>query len=587
MQDNAEEVIVKTLGDSLPDRGAKPGSLYSSIMPLKQQRQLPTSDASTEVLVPFLANRKGSQLLANARFVVLLAVATIVVAFVVLRCASKLGMRKWKRGSLRSLAAGGEQSTSSACSFASADTCQHSCDAEGGLGEAELLRRASSVLLTISYVVESNEPLLLRLGAVQRHRAMCLLVSMAIVEFSALKAVTEAHLESVLDCVTWKVAWTTTRLSLSTPRSGIRRAQFKYYTFVLTLRKLATSGAYASLLGRKQRLERLHDLVLLQERALKHVQQILVSIDNMNRVDRVKYKNDLDSSLDLLTGLVYTRKNQVFRDPFLRCWLLENEDFWLQSPIIPNAYLRYILVQKQKSYSEMVMELESPEQLIAAIKRGPQVSRSAAQSDDTETEAPFSFHLADNPSQSTGYFETFSHPGEGGPLHLPEETLQIRTAQAEMFGLGTPFSIPDHRAFMENVTKVSEKWPSHTAFNGPGQFAQQTGYSVLQGFRQPTKFDDESAMSSSVWPSFAVGGATPAEPLVAGYPDFRHPAPPMLMLDPSLGPLHAPAMHASELTQPPVPPMTIRAPGAHRSLREFQGVAVGEPEEGSEPQQDL
>ncbi|CDJ68201.1 hypothetical protein, conserved [Eimeria necatrix] len=587
MQDNAEEVIVKALDDSLRDRGAKPGSLYSSIMPVKQQRQLPTSDASTEVLVPFLANRKGSQLLANARFVVLLAVATIVVAFVVLRCASKLGMRRWKRGGLRSLAAGEEQSTSSACSYVSADTCQQSCDAEGGLVEAELLRRASSVVLTISYVVESNEPVLLRLGAAHRHRAMCLLASMAIVEFSALKAVTEAHLENVIDCETWKVAWATTRLSLSIPRSGIRRAQFKYYIFVSTLRKLATSGAYASLLNRKQRLERLRTLVLLQERALKHMQKVLENIDNLNRVDKTKYKNDLDEALDLLTGLVYTRKNQVFRDPFLRCWLLENEDFWLQSPIIPNAYLRHILHQKQKSYSDMVMELESPEQLRAALNRGHQYSKSVAQSDDKETEEPFSSHLADSPRQSTGYFDTSSHPGKGGSLYLAGDTPRLRTAQAEMFGPSTPFSTPDHRAFMENVTKVSEKWSSHTAFKGPGQLPQQAGYPVFPGFHQPAEFDDKSATSSSVWPSSAVGGATPAEPLVAGYPDFGHPAPPMLMLDPPLGPLRAPAMHASELTQPSVPPMTVRAPGAHRSTREFQGVAVGEPEEGSEPQQDL
>ncbi|CDJ36614.1 uncharacterized protein EMH_0021480 [Eimeria mitis] len=377
MQETAEEDGRMNLATGSLSSGGEqssgPSSLPGNELAIEFQRT--PSLRRTQDAVFHKYNRPISRFLVHTRVASLILVVAFALAWVTLRCAFQLGAGRWRGAAFgRSLAAGGgEDEGSSLCSYAPEEQA-HAPGPAAPVGYAfdahRLLGRAALVVKTFQHLTEQAENPLLGVTVYDRHRATTLLLTLIILELSAVTALVGSSLDDMLKSTISLVDQVMLNVSETLLGGRIRNADSKYTRLRVILQKLGKAEHPPPDLPEAERMRRLHELLVLQETAQQQtsvvIQMMKNAFNNVGEIDR----NTLDAALKLLTHVAYARKNQVMRDSVLRSWLLENESSRDHSPLIPKSYLRHILNEEQPSFEDLMKQLTDPSLPCATLQKG-------------------------------------------------------------------------------------------------------------------------------------------------------------------------------------------------------------------------
>lgn len=586
MQGQSEKVLGKPIARSFRrNRNAGLDSSCTSITPTNPQGRLPANNATSEDVPPYKAARRGARQLARTRAMFLLAVAATAVAYMVSLCASKLGKRRWNEGGNRILSAGTEHDFAVDCTFMrNAASMRPLGD---GQEEAELLERASAIVTSFESLVKPNESALLSLPVKARHRAVSLLVSLAVVEISALSVLVESHLKPASKRVAQDLLQLASRVSFTIPRRSMKWAPRHYYYLVLALSKLGLAQPYLCPLPRPERLRKLRELLLLQEAVMRKVRPVFEIINSPVGFASAEAAQKLDSALSSLSNLVCIRKNQVLRDPVLRYWLLKNEGPTRHSPIVPRAYCNFILQQPQQAFEELLEELAHPVPLCVntmrkEIRRDREgIGRTA----ERETGWKPSRRLARNASRKTDGSHVCHQP-RGTVLRQSQEVTQQSqqmTQQSIPHHQGSSFSsgavqISRYRKLMGYAEEALNAGRIYSSDSSPSELLQKAAPLPPQ-FPAFPKLADPLVSFPSGWPLYQIIQTQPKDLRTARSSDsYCNKVPFQHALWPPAAPLPTPFLQRSKNAQSGAPFITSKAPGAHRISRKFRGIAEGEPE---------
>lgn len=587
MQGQSEKALVKPIAKSFRrNRNAGLDSSCTSITLTNPQGRLPVHNATYEDVPPYKVARHGAKQLPKARAVFLLAVAATAVAYMISLCASKLSKRRWNEGGNRILAAAIEHDFAVDCT--SIRNAAFMRPWRDGQEETELLERASAIVASFESLVKPNESALLSLPVRARHRAVSLLVSLVVVEISALSVVVESHLKPASKRVTQDLLQLASRVSFTIPRKCMKWAPRHYYYLVLALSKLGLAQPYLCPLPRPERLRKLRELLQLQEAVMRKVRPVFEIIDSPVGFASAEAAQKLDSALSSLSNLVCIRKNQVLRDPVLRYWLLKHEGPSRHSPIVPRSYCHFILQQPQQGFEELLEELAHPVPLCVNTTR-TEIRRdceSTGRTAERETGRQPSRRPARSASRETDGSHAYHRPS-GTVLRRSREVTQQsqeRTQQSlpHHQGSSLPSSAVERSlyrkliGYAEEALNAGHIYPSGSS---PAELLQKTVPLPPQFPAIPKKADPLVSFPSG-WPLSQIIQTQPKDLRIARNSDsscnkvpFQH------ALWPPPAPLQTPFLQRSQQAQSSAPSTTSKAPGAHRISRKFRGIAEGEPGE--------
>ncbi|CDJ50153.1 hypothetical protein, conserved [Eimeria brunetti] len=299
-------------------------------------------------------------------------------SWVVWRCTLQLVAARGRESAAfnRLLAAGGEKDSSLCRSsqeeeeeegMTRQDTTRQSVRGSPGLTpeQRDALINAHAVLLASGSLAVFAEDIVLCLPPQERHKATTLLVSLIIVESAALVALVGEPVRGTLAAVCSVVGRMMQTVAETLEPARIKGAEAKYKALSRILNMLKDSEHPPPPLPEPERLKRLRELISLQTLAQNQARSAIQSLVKVYR-PVMKLNNELiPRSLILLTHTAHARKHQVIRDKLLCQWLLKNEGPYAHSPVLPDAYVKFILQYEQPVYGELLRELTDPSSFYA------------------------------------------------------------------------------------------------------------------------------------------------------------------------------------------------------------------------------
>ncbi|CDI75445.1 hypothetical protein, conserved [Eimeria praecox] len=207
-------------------------------------------------------------------------------------------------------------------------------------------------------IVKNNEPVLARIPVQTRSKILSLLLTLVVQELAALASVLDDSSRAILVQTVREVGVITRRLGMTITRrtGGICSRRLQLY-LASVLQRLEVSGPQGSRLPLGERLQKLHDLLRLQEVMVVNLSAVF---NNLTR--GFSSGNDPDDEALLETknklgDLLHIRKEHIFMDALLSRWLLESENRSRRFAVASPAHLLHLRRRERPTVEEMLQEL--------------------------------------------------------------------------------------------------------------------------------------------------------------------------------------------------------------------------------------
>ncbi|CDJ56134.1 hypothetical protein, conserved [Eimeria maxima] len=379
-----------------------------------------------------LGERLGRNLRQNRKqALTIVAVGALAVTFAVLRCAVQGGPNRTTGDELRSLSGVKGVGPKAACWEATGNEFEERGSGDQTLLEQDLVRRTSIFLNSLVTILRNNEPVLARIPVHTRSKILSLLLTLVVQELAALASVLGESSRAALVYTVREVGVITRRLGTTITRKtgGFCSRRLQLYLSSV-LRRLELSGPQGTHMPPLERLQKLQDLLQLQEEMLLNLSFVF---DHLTR--GFSSGNDADNETLMaakkkLGDLLHTRKQHIFTNPTLSRWLLEDENQSKRFAVATPTYLTFLQKRTPPTVEEMLKELKT----LSSTRRDNIITQHAAPADEAETNTT-------EPSDSTFAEGELSETG-GPSVLLGLQMVHGRTFQDPLISGQAPFSRP-------------------------------------------------------------------------------------------------------------------------------------------------
>ena len=282
----------------------------------------------------------------------------LALTFAILRCAIKGIPSRKAGGDVRSLVGPKRVDAPAACLGDGGDWFEGRGAPDAKLSEQELQKKASGFMNSLLTIVKSNEPVLVRIPMQTRSKVLSLLLTLFVQELAALASVIGEDSRAALVHTVGEVSMITCRLGTTITRrkGGVCSRRLQLYLSSI-LRRLELSGPQGSFLPPTERLQKLHELLLLQEAMLENLS---VAFNKLTRLLSSGCDPDdagLIATTARLGDLLHIRKKHILSDPLLSRWLLERENQGKRFGVASPGYITQLRLRKRPTVEKMLEEL--------------------------------------------------------------------------------------------------------------------------------------------------------------------------------------------------------------------------------------
>ncbi|CDJ36612.1 uncharacterized protein EMH_0021450 [Eimeria mitis] len=316
----------------------------------------------------------------------LMAFGTLAVTYAVLRCAIQRFPNRKAGDEPRSLVGGKRVQAPEACLGVRGSGFEKRGARSEKPSDEELQHRASGFMNSFVRIMKANEPVLAQIPVHKRSKILSLLLTLVVQELAALATVLDDSSRDTLVQTVREVGIVTNRLGTTiTRRTGGACSRRLQLFLGKVLRRLELSGPQGSLLPRTERLQKLSDLLRLQEVMLVNLREVFDDLVKGFSAGGDPSDDDLNAAKDKLGDLLHVRKEQIFLDPQLSWWLLDGENQTKRFAVASSAHVQLLRQRRPPTVEEMIEELTT---LSARRREQRVISQQSTLADASEAYAP-------------------------------------------------------------------------------------------------------------------------------------------------------------------------------------------------------